>query len=78
MNIELVKIEARECDDELNYLWFEATINDKTYGKQMVLCNPASYENIDWQIFLKTVCYDFEMMEKRKNLKLIRHWSICS
>ena len=49
--IELIKAEAEKDDQggETTHLWFEAVIDGKTYGNQLILCDPSSYTNSMWQ-----------------------------
>lgn len=46
--IELIKVEARECDGELNSVWFETEINGQIYGYQIIICNPADLTDSMW------------------------------
>lgn len=66
IEIELVKAEAKVDNqgEEATQLWFETTVNGKTYGDQMTLCNPSNYTNSMWQGIGKHISSQWETWAK--------------
>ena len=70
MEIELIKIEARKEDGvEATHLWFELTIDGKTYGDQVVLYNPSSYTKSMWQGIGNHISEHWETWAKKNNIE---------
>ena len=71
MKIELIKIEAKEDESkgELTGLWFELTVDGKTYGDQVVLCDPSSYTKSMWQGIGKHISDQWETWAKKNNIE---------
>jgi len=71
MEIELIKTEVREDDQggETTHLWFEADIKGKTFGTQMVLCDPSSFTKSMWQGVGNHISDQWETWAKKNNIK---------